>query len=56
MEGKILLGLKDWSNASDLYRKGLSWIEMILVALTMEGQFRQSLANFRFEENSGLSP
>ena len=58
MEGKILLGLKDWSNALDLYRKGLSWIEMIPgeERPTMEGQFLSVLGELRFEENSGQSP
>ena len=41
MEGRILLGLKDWSSALDLYRKGLSWLEMIpgQERPKMEGQF-----------------
>ena len=41
VEGKILLGLKDWSAALDLYKKGLSWIEMIpgTERPMIEGQF-----------------
>ena len=45
MEGKILLGLKDWSAALDLYKKGLSWIEMIpgKERPMIEGQFKSVL-------------
>lgn len=52
MEGKLLLGLKNWSEALIVYKEGLDWLRYIPgdERPLIEGQFRSVLAELQIKE------
>lgn len=52
MEGKLLLGLRNWSEALDIYEEGLEWLKYVPgnERPLIEGQFRSILAEIQTKE------
>lgn len=52
MEGKVLLGLKNWSEALSIYAEGLGWLQSIPgdERPLLEGQFRSVLGELQLKQ------